>query len=154
MPASAHHHNNEPFPRAPLFGAAGLIGLTLMAAFYAHTTGMITKPPTSTPVEIRELRFADRADGGVDVSTDAPGAPVETIAPGTNGFLRATVRGLANQRKREAEGAELPFRLTAWADGRLTLDDPATGRHIELEAFGPTNAAAFARLLIIGATAQ
>jgi hypothetical protein len=29
----------------------------------------------------------------------------------------------------------------------LTLDDPATGRHIELEAFGSTNTAVFGRLL-------
>ncbi len=29
-----------------------------------------------------------------------------------------------------------PFHLSAWRDGRLTLDDPATGRHVELEAFG------------------
>ncbi len=36
-------------------------------------------------------------------------------------------------------GAETPFRLTRWSDGRLSLDDPATDRHVDLEAFGPTN---------------
>jgi putative photosynthetic complex assembly protein len=74
-------------------------------------------------------------------------APISVIAPGTNGFLRATMRGLARQRLREDEGADTPFRLTEWADGRLTLEDPATGRRIEMEAFGETNEAVFARLL-------
>ena len=37
--------------------------------------------------------------------------------------------------------------LTRWADGRLTLNDPSTGHVVALEAFGPDNARAFARLL-------
>ncbi len=41
----------------------------------------------------------------------------------------------------------MPFRLIAWSDGRLTLDDLATKRHIELEAFGPTNERVFAEFL-------
>ncbi len=41
----------------------------------------------------------------------------------------------------------IPFHLTRWSDGRLTIDDTATGQLIELEAFGHTNEDAFARLL-------
>ena len=37
--------------------------------------------------------------------------------------------------------------LTARADGRLTLVDPATSERVDLESFGPTNAAVFAQLL-------
>ena len=33
------------------------------------------------------------------------------------------------------------------ADGRLTIEDPATGRQIELQAFWHTNALAFSKLL-------
>ena len=40
-----------------------------------------------------------------------------------------------------------PFRLARWSDGRLTLEDPTTGRRIELGAFGPTNAEVFAELM-------
>jgi putative photosynthetic complex assembly protein len=43
--------------------------------------------------------------------------------------------------------ADPPFVLSSHADGRLTLADPATGRSVNLEAFGPDNAGAFARLL-------
>jgi putative photosynthetic complex assembly protein len=50
----------------------------------------------------------------------------------------------------DAVGPDLPFRLTHWSDGRLTLEDAATGRRIELESFGPTNMQAFASLLAAG----
>jgi len=43
--------------------------------------------------------------------------------------------------------AEPPFVLTRWANGTLSLHDPTTGRKVELDAFGPTNAQAFAGLL-------
>ncbi len=48
----------------------------------------------------------------------------------------------------------MPFRLSAWSDGRLTLEDPATGRAVDLEAFGPTNEATFVRLLPISGLVQ
>jgi hypothetical protein len=40
-----------------------------------------------------------------------------------------------------------PSSLTLCANDRLRPHDPATGRTIEMEAFGATNEAAFARLL-------
>ena len=57
------------------------------------------------------------------------------------------MRGLASERKHEDIGDAVPFRLTEWADGRLTLEDPTTHRTIELEAFGRTNEEVFARML-------
>ena len=77
----------------------------------------------------------------------ASGRVVDAISPGTNGFLRGVLRGLARERKLQSIGTEPPFRLTRWDDGRLSLEDPATRQRIELASFGPTNAAAFARLL-------
>ena len=87
------------------------------------------------------------SDGGVTVRDARVDQRVAIIEPGTNGFLRATVRGLAQERMREEPAPGPPFRLTAWADGRLTLEDPTTGRTVEMEAFGKTNAEAFAQLL-------
>ena len=72
---------------------------------------------------------------------------VTVLAPGSNGFIRGVLRGLVRERKRRGIGAETPFRLSYLTDGRLLLADPATGRVIDLGAFGPTNTAAFARLL-------
>ena len=121
---------------------AGLVG----AAGLARQDTSRTEVPTSRPVLVRDLTFRDRPDGGVDVLDAANGRLLETVE-GQAGFLRATLRGLAQQRRREDIGSADPFRLTAWADGRLTLDDPDTRRHIELEAFGGTNEAVFAELL-------
>ena len=49
--------------------------------------------------------------------------------------------------QQEGLGPEVPFRLIAWADGRFTLEDPATSRVLDLSAFGPMNTAVFGRLL-------
>jgi putative photosynthetic complex assembly protein len=81
-------------------------------------------------------------------ATPAPGAAAPiAVATGQNGFLRGVLRGFARTRRADGIGAEAPFRLTAWADGRLTLSDPSTGRRADLEAFGPTNEAVFAKFL-------
>jgi len=98
------------------------------------------------PVSI-DLRFEDLPDGGVAVLRAADGTEVALLAPGTGGFMRATLRGLARERKRGDFGSERPFRLSAWTDGGLSLEDTATGRALDLRAFGPTQVEAFARLL-------
>ena len=103
-----------------------------------------------------ELRFEDRADGAVAVYAKPRPAPTVTVVPpGTNGFIRGALRGLARERSGEADrDREPPFRLTRWDDGRLSLQDPRPAGAIELEAFGPTNEAAFARLLPARETAR
>jgi putative photosynthetic complex assembly protein len=141
------------FPRAPLWGAAGLVCLALVAATAGRLTGMGAAQPLSTPISERSLRFEDSVDGAVLVydagaaQTAGGGEPI-AVATGQNGFLRGVLRGFARTRRADGVGDEAPFLLTAWADGRLTLQDPATGRRADLEAFGPTNVAVFARFLI------
>ncbi|GAA0607659.1 hypothetical protein GCM10009416_50760 [Craurococcus roseus] len=94
-----------------------------------------------------DLRFEDLPDGGVAVRRADDGAAVAVLAPGTEGFVRATLRGLARDRKRGDFGPEQPFRLSAWTDGGLSLEDRATGRTLDLRAFGSTQVEAFSRLL-------
>ncbi|MDW8445235.1 MAG: photosynthetic complex assembly protein PuhC [Acetobacteraceae bacterium] len=73
------------------------------------------------------------------------------VPPGEGGFVRATLRGLARERRmNEAGGAEVPFRVSVWEDGRLTLEDTATGRLVDLGAFGQTQVQTFARLVATG----
>jgi putative photosynthetic complex assembly protein len=111
-------------------------------------TGVANSTPTAAMVTSRALLFEDRPNGAVAVfDADHPSMPISIIAPDTNGFLRATMRGLARQRLRQDASETTPFRLTEWADGRLTLEDPTTGRKVEMEAFGLTNEEVFARLL-------
>jgi putative photosynthetic complex assembly protein len=136
------------FPRAPLAGAGVLIAIVILLVAAARIAGPAEAEPSDTPaVEQRELVFEDRADGSVVVFDARSGAIIEAFPAGTNGFLRATMRGLARERRARGLGSEAPFRLAARADGRITLDDPATGRRVDLAAFGRTNAAAFASLL-------
>ena len=143
----------DTFPRLPLIGGGALICFALLAASVGRLTGMGNEQPVSTPISERYLRFEDRADGAVVVydakanPTDQGAQPID-VATGQNGFLRGTLRGFARTRRADGVSPEAPFRLTAWADGRLTLVDPATGRHADLEAFGPANAPVFAQFLI------
>lgn len=138
---------SQHFPRPVLIAAAGVIGFTILAAGYGRLAGPHDVMPAETPLAARDLRFDDRQDGAVVVRDADTGKTVEVFAPTTNAFVRATMRGLAQQRMRENLGPQTPFRLAAWADGRLTLQDPATGRVIEVEAFGHDNAKVFAALL-------
>jgi putative photosynthetic complex assembly protein len=140
---------SRPFPRGPLLAAAVIVfGSIALAAGY-RLSGVDVAQPTKDPVVVRELNFADRSDGGVLVTDAAAGnRTVEVIKPETGYFLRATMRTLARQRHREDVGEAPPFRLTGWSDGRLTLDDPTTGRRVDLEAFGETNEQIFAQLLM------
>jgi len=136
------------FPRGALFAAGAAIAFSIALAAAGRMTGAANSEPTAAPVIDRQLLFRDLPNGGVAVfDANDPSAPIDIFAPETNGFLRATMRGLARQRLRQSAGEATPFRLTEWADGRLTLTDPATGRRVEMEAFGISNESVFARLL-------
>lgn len=126
------------------------LAAVLVAAVAAASLGPRAAPKAAAetePLRMRELRFADRPDGGIDVRDARLDRRVGAIEPGHDGFMRSTLRGLVRERKRLALGDELPFELRVEAGGALVLRDPASGRRIELQAFGATNAGAFARLL-------
>jgi putative photosynthetic complex assembly protein len=132
-------------PRAAIVGAGVLVLLTMVAAGTARWTGVGTTqlPPAAEAAAIA-LSFADRPDGAVEILAEGERTVLD---PGTNGFIRGVLRGLARDRKMRGIGAETPFRLVRRVDGRLMLEDPATGRALDLGAFGTTNADAFARLM-------
>lgn len=148
-------HAETTFPKGALWGAAGLIAFAMLGTFSVRA-GLL--PHVANPeamrqasavalVESRDLMFLDRADGAVLV-TDTAGNTVSVILPSSeHGFVRGVLRGLARERRLKGASPEAPFRLAAWTDHGLTLTDLATGRQIELGAFGPTNREAFAVLL-------
>lgn len=147
------HTSNHPasFPRGVLIAAAGMLAFVTVTAGIARITGWAgSQIDPSTPVQTVELRFVDRTDGAVEVYEVTNGRAVAVLAPGTNGFVRGVMRGMARERRQHEVGTEPAFRLIRWEDGTLSLEDPATGRRIELEAFGQTNFDVFARLLAEG----
>ncbi len=124
----------------------GVLLATVMGVASVRMSGVDIRAPDEAALAVRELRFEDRPDGSV-VVIDAPTRTVIHTVTGENGFFRGALRGLARERKRNGLGPEQPFQLIGRADGRLTLVDPATGQRIDLESFGPTNAAVFARFM-------
>ncbi len=132
-------------PLWALLGAGAAVVLTLVVAAIG---GSPVTMPAASVVSSRLLRFDDAQNGAVMVTDAQTGRRVAALAPGTNGFIRATLRGLAHSGGHEEHArANHPFRLTALSDGRLTLDDPDSNRRLDLEAFGSLNAGAFAQLL-------
>lgn len=142
----------QKLPRGAILGAGFLVISSLILVGVARLTGYKPdQPPVSTVVESYDLRFEDRADGAVLIYDTADNQLTDTLEPGTNGFVRGVLRGLVRERRADHIGPTPPFRLTRWANGRLSLDDPSTGRHVDLEVFGPTNAGSFAGILIASA---
>lgn len=144
--------DSEPFPRGALIAAGALIGFALISTAAARLTRINTPAPPAAatrpaPTRSIELRFVDEADGSVSVHDGRSNRQIASLAPGTNGFIRGVMRGLAHDRMRRGIGAAPPFRLSRWDTGRLALEDTVTGRRIDLDAFGSSNKDAFARLL-------
>lgn len=145
---NAHASVNSGFPRGPLIAVGSLVVMSVLAVCAVRFTGVGVVHVRDAPaVEVRQFRFEDRPDGSIAVLDGSGHRLLYTVAPGTNGFLRGTMRGLARERKREDVGEAVPFRMVGHADGRLTLEDPGTGRRVDLGSFGPTNAAVFERIM-------
>ncbi len=148
--------NHDPtVPRGALIGAAAVL-LFSMAMAGATRVGWIphsADPDASRaaqkvqPAKSRELLFADRADGAVVVTDASTGENVKVVEFGQGGFLRATMRLMAKTRIAAGQGAELPFKLTLWENGALSLSDPQTGREAEIHGFGADHSKIFADML-------
>jgi len=129
------------------------IGVALMALLVAvglaRWSGLDPRTPDAPVQWQRSLHFADLPGGDIAVLDASTQQPVAHFS-GEQGFLRSTLRALARERHREKIGPDAPFLLLGRTDGRLTLFDPSTRQRIDLESFGPSNAAVFAQLRLAG----
>lgn len=144
--------DTEAFPRGALIAMGLVLSLTVggvaavrLAGVNTDTLGPVAN--ATPPQRIEALRFQDQADGSVRVNDGSDGHLVTTLAPGSGAFVRGVMRGLAHDRLVRGLGDKTPFLLKAWPGGQLALEDPATGRQIDLQAFGSTNRDAFLHLL-------
>lgn len=150
----SHAHDHDPtVPRGAIIAAAALILFTLVMTA-AVTKGYLPKsgsPELSrtnvAPAQERQLRFTDRDDGAVVITDADSGETVKTINYGEGGFLRASLRRMAKERRKVGVGAEPPFTLTRWANGALSLEDPVTDKTVEIYGYGPDHTAMFAEML-------
>lgn len=139
------HANLIPTPI--VIAAATLMVFAILVAGLGRLTGFgRVETAASAPYWTLQLRFEDRPDGSVAVRDAERGDVFAVVAPGSGGFIRATLRTFAQARKRDDLGAQVPFKLVRWRDGAITLSDPAIDRSVELDAFGVDNAGAFAKL--------
>lgn len=139
-----------PFPRRAVHAGLALLGMTILFAGFARMTDIgVTRLAHSPAIEAQEMRFLDNPEGGVRVES-ADGRVIASFGIGEGGFLRGVLRGFARDRRSRDMGSQEPFTLARHQDGRLSLRDSASGRVVELDAFGPTNAGLFGRLLIEG----
>jgi putative photosynthetic complex assembly protein len=141
--------------KVPLMLMGGLVAVTL-ALTASVSLGFFERQAVPAearaaegvkPADERTLRFLDEADGIVRVEDGATGEVLQRFGQGEGGFIRASVRSLVHQRRIRDEGPAVPFTLTQWDNGGLTLSDPVTGRSVEVSSFGPDNRAVFANLL-------
>ena len=136
----------DSFPRWILYFAAGIIAFSLTSVGLIRITGNGPDQRAAAPTVQRSLVFQDQKDGGVRVADGVSGQTL-TVLVGEQGFVRGALRALSRERYSRGIGSAEPFDLIARVDGRLTLMDPSTGQRVDLESFGPTNTAEFARFL-------
>ncbi|KAA5603066.1 photosynthetic complex assembly protein PuhC [Blastochloris sulfoviridis] len=107
-----------------------------------------TSSAQATLVESRDLRFVSSREGNISIFDAQSGEQIVRLEGNSDGFIRGMVRALSHDRRMNAdETSGAPYRLSLYANGRLTLTDQATGRELVINAFGPTNIAAMGRLL-------
>jgi putative photosynthetic complex assembly protein len=143
--------DKEKFPTIALYAAGAIIVLAIGAAAigrYNTTHNAPTTTQIQEPVDaFVDLQFFDEADGSVSVKKVSDGAIVLTIKAGEDAFIRAVLRSFVRERNARKLSKDTPFRLYRLVDSRLVIEDRATNRRINLRAFGPTQQAAFERLL-------
>ena len=136
----------DSFPRWILYFSAGIIAFSLISVGLIRITGNGPDQLAAAPTVQRSLIFEDQKDGGVRVADGVSGQTL-TVLYGEQGFVRGALRALARERFSRGIGSAQPFNLIARVDGRVTLMDPSTEQRVDLESFGPTNTAEFARFL-------
>ena len=146
LPNPMPTQTTDTFPRWVLWTTACLLAFTLGAVALVRITGNGPDQLAAASISERLLRFEDSVGGGVAVIDGETGKLLTTIT-GEQGFFRGAIRALARDRTARKIGSEQPFKLISRTDGRLTLFDPVSGQRIDLESFGPTNAAVFAQFL-------
>lgn len=137
----------EALPRGAIIALGAVLAATLLAVAAVRLSGVDIRTPDAPAAAQRSLRFEDGAAGSVLVIDATSGRVIDEVS-GEAGFLRGTLRALVRERRMRGIGAGPPFELIARTDGRLTLSDPATSERLDLESFGPTNAAVYRRWLL------
>jgi putative photosynthetic complex assembly protein len=132
----------------PLLYMCGVLAVVAYAiAIAASQFGWFKDPPMVAPVvEARAYTFVDALDGAILVYDRSGQRLLSRLEPASFGFLRGSLRALSRHRMLAGVGAEPPFHLVRYADGRIQLEDSTTRQQVVVTSFGPTQIAEFERL--------
>lgn len=134
-------------PKPLLYMCGALAVFAYGIAISASQFGWFRDPPLVSPVvESRAYTFVDAMDGAILVYDRTGQQLLSKLEPGTFGFLRGSLRALSRHRMLAGVGAEPPFHLVRYADGRIQLEDSTTTQEVVVTSFGPTQIAEFERL--------
>lgn len=137
------------FDRLPMLASAVALAAIVSMVGIARSYGV--RPdvtlPTREALSQRQLSFQDGLLGSVVVRDAQTDSVIHTFASGEGTFVRAALRALVNDRKKKGIATEGHFRLELHAGPQLFLIDEASGRALSLNAFGPSNSAAFAAFM-------
>lgn len=146
-PVVEYEEQSGDVPKGALIAAGTVITLAFALALGGRYLGLGRSPePLSIPVEERALRFTPLGADSFEVHDATSGKLVARLAPDGNGFIVGTLHGATHKRKVAHIDPATPYALTRWQDGRITFDDPATGMHVAVNSFGPTQVASFEQL--------
>ncbi|BAM91868.1 conserved hypothetical protein [Bradyrhizobium oligotrophicum S58] len=149
--AEGHVEAEIVIPKGALRAAFALVAFALLAASVGRLTGLGTvRTDHVVAVQSAAMRFEDRADGGISVVSPDSSRIVGVVEAGGDGLLRTVLRSMAFDRRRHSIGSGPAFTISRWSDGHLTLDDPATGRRVDLAPFGTDNMRRFTELMTMG----
>ncbi|HQT84890.1 MULTISPECIES: photosynthetic complex assembly protein PuhC [Acidiphilium] len=150
MSGAAPYHDDDAPPHVPRWAviAAGclMLGTVALATISRLTTPDYSLPAATAP--IMAVRFIQTEAQALLVQNAATGKPITTIAPSADAFLRTTLRTMIEARLADGFSRTAPFLLIPAAHHVLILDDPTTGEHIDLQAFGPSNSGQFKALML------
>lgn len=145
--AAQRHHDSPGVPRWSLIAAGCLMAGSLVLATVSRLTAQPYALPAPT-APMMAVRFAQTPTQALIVTNAATGRQITLIAPTADAFLRTTLRTMIETRTSDGITRTAPFLLIPAARDALVLDDPATGEHIDLQAFGPSNSGQFKALMI------
>jgi putative photosynthetic complex assembly protein len=127
---------------------AGLAGFALLLTLLAQTTGIgAAKTDHGQAVATFDVTMVEASNGSVALRSAKDGSVLVGFDEGRGGFFRGAIRAFALKRRQLDVAPEVPFTVTRWESGHLTLTDTGTGHQIPVDAFGPTVTSMFAPLV-------
>lgn len=146
QPGLRRTDQNDMIPIGLIRAMFGLAAASLLLVGYASWTDrpLVAVPPAAPALSEHQIILVGGGAQAVSV-LDTERNTVADLPHG--GFITVIQNGLQRERGLHGLSPELPIRVVAYANGRLTVHDDHTGWRVELGAFGDDNRAAFERLI-------